>query len=444
MIITKMSLPRRTFLRGAGAAIALPLLEGMVPALSALQKTAAKPVMRLGFFYVPNGMYPGSFRPKGEGKNFEFSPILQPLSPFRDQVLPITGLSNAEAAVGGGGPHTRAHAAFLNGTAPKATEGADIRAATTVDQHAARAMGKDTPLSSLELALEPNSFGICDNGYSCVYVNTYSWSTPTTPVPMENNPRVVFERMFGDGGTPSARRVEMMNDRSILDWVTEDMARLQKRLGPGDRTKIDGYLDAIRDVERRIQKAEAQSMTSAPATLAVQPIGIPDDFEVHAQLMFDLQFLAYQSDVTRVVTFQIAREQSARTYPSIGVAESHHNVSHHNNQPDNIAKNTKINAYHMSLFASLVEKMRATQDGDGTLLDHSMLLYGSGFGDGNVHMPRNMNVVMVGGGCGQLKGGRHLAAPVDTPMMNLGLALLDKVGVNLDKLGDSTGRLADI
>jgi hypothetical protein len=443
MIITKISLPRRTFLRGMGASIALPLLDGMVPALSAISKTAANPVQRLGFFYVPNGMYPGSFHPVGQGKNFELSPILTPLAPYRDQMIAITGLSNAEAAIGGGGPHTRAHAVFLNGTAPKATEGADIQAGTTIDQYAARVIGADTPLPSLELALEPNSFGICDNGYSCVYVNTFSWRTPTTPVPMENNPRVVFERMFGDGGTPAVRLAEMKNDRSILDWVTDDLTRLQRRLGAGDRARIDGYLDAVRDVEKRIQRTETQSLNS-PTKLATQPIGIPDDFEVHAKLMFDLQFLAYQADVTRVATFQIAREQSARTYPSIGVAESHHNVSHHNNQPDNIAKNTKINTYHMSLFAGLVEKMRATPDGDGTLLDHAMLLYGSGFGDGNVHMPRNMNVVMVGGGCGQLQGGRHLAAPMDTPMMNLGLSLLDKVGVHLDKLGDSTGRLADI
>ena len=442
MFLTKMSLPRRTFLRGAGATLALPLLDAMVPAATALAQSAAAPAMRLGFTYVPNGMHPASFHPKGVGKDFAFSPILTPLAPFRDRVTVITGLSNALAGVGAGGPHTRVHAAFLNGVAPKLTEGADIEAATTIDQYAARKIGADTPLQSLELALEPGSFGTCDNGYSCTYVNTFAWKTPTTPLPMENNPRVVFERLFGDGGTASARLSQMQEDRSILDWVTADVARLQRRLGPSDRSAVDEYLQAVRDVERRIQKTEQHNERS-PAT-AEQPVGIPDSFDEHAKLMFDMQFLAYQADVTRVVTFQIAREQSVRAYPEIGVAESHHGVSHHSNQPDKIALNNKINSYHLSLFGGLVEKMRATRDGDGTLLDHAMLLYGSGFGDGNVHMPNNMNLVLVGGGCGRLEGGRHLQYPLDTPMMNLGLSLLDKVGVELDHLADSTGRLKDL
>ena len=443
MFLTKTALPRRTFLRGAGAALALPLLDAMVPAASALARTDAAPAMRLGFFYVPNGMHPGSFHPKGVGRDFELSPILAPLAPFRDQVTVITGLSNNLVALGGGGPHTRAHAAFLNGTSPKLTEGADIESATTVDQYAARKIGTDTPLQSLELSLEPSSYGTCDNGYSCVYVNTFSWRTPTTPLPMENNPRVVFERLFGDGGSAVAQLSQMRKDRSILDWVTADMARLQTRLGPGDRVTVEEYLQAVRDVERRIQKTEKHNEMS-PAPTATQPVGIPDKFDEHAKLMFDLQFLAYQTDVTRVVSLQVAREQSARTYPDIGVAESHHNVSHHNNQPEKIALNNKINIYHLSLFAGLLEKMRATRDGDGSLLDHTMFLYGSGFGDGSVHSPTNMNLVLVGGGCGQLKGGRHLSYKMDTPTMNLGLSLLDKVGVELDHMADSTGRLTDL
>jgi hypothetical protein len=442
MFLTKMALPRRTFLRGAGAAVSLPLLDAMVPAATALAQTAAAPAMRLGFFYVPNGMHPASFHPKAVGTNFELSRILTPLAPFRDQLTVITGLSNAQAALGAGGPHTRVHAAFLNGTAPKLTEGADIEAATTIDQYAARAIGKETPLQSLELSLEPSSFGTCDNGYSCVYVNTFSWRTPTTPLPMENNPRLVFERLFGDGGTAAARLAEMRKDRSILDWVTADIARLQTRLGPSDRVAVDGYLQAVRDIERRIQKTEQRNAMST--TAAVQPVGIPDAFDEHAKLMFDMQFLAYQADVTRVVSFQIAREQSARAYPEIGVPESHHSVSHHNNNPEKIDFNNKINSYHLSLFGGLVDKMRATRDGDGSLLDHTMLLYGSGFGDGNSHTPNNMNIALLGGGCGQLKGGRHLQYPIDTPMMNLGLTLLDKVGVNLDRLADSTGRLSDL
>jgi hypothetical protein len=442
MIVTKRFLPRRTFLRGMGVSVALPLLDAMVPALSAQAKTAAKPVQRLAFYYAPNGLYHPDFRPTGGETDFQLSRILSPLAAARDQMVVVTGLSNTEAQYGSSGPHTRAHVAYLNGTAPKRTEGADILSATTMDQHAAKVLGQETPLTSLELALEPSSGGSCDQGYSCVYLNTFSWRTPTTPLPMEQNPRVVFERLFGDGGSAVAQLAQMREDRSILDWVTGDMAQLQKQLGPADRLMVTEYLEAVREVERRIQKVEQHNRNSPVS--AVQPLGIPDAFDDHARLMLDLQFLSYQADITRVVAFQIAREQSVRTYPWIGVGESHHNVSHHSLDPEKIAMNTKINTYHMSLFAGFVEKMRNTPDGDGSLLDHSMLLYGCGFGDGSLHIPRNMPIVIMGSGCGQLKGGRHLDYPMDTPFMNLGLSLLDKVGVHLDKLGDSTGRLVGL
>lgn len=442
MFITRMSLPRRTFLRGMGATVALPLLDSMVPALSALAKTAAAPAPRVAFFYASNGMYMPHWVPTGVGTTFEMSKILAPLAPFRDRMVVVSGLDNAVANNGGSGQHTRAQAVFLTGVMPKRTEGADIQAGTSVDQHAAKAMGTETPLTSLELALEPSSSGNCDNGYSCAYVNTFSWRTPTTPMPMENNPRVVFERLFGDGGTASARAVQMRRDRSILDSVTADMARLEKRLAPADRATVTDYLEAVREVERRIQAAEKQSGAS-PVALD-QPLGVPDSFDEHARLMIELQFLAYRADITRVVSFQISREQSARTYPWIGVAEAHHDVSHHNNSPERIAQNDKINTYHLSLAAGLVEKMSTTPDGDGSLLDHSMIVYGSGFGDGSLHMPRNLPVVVVGGGCGQLRGGRHIAAPAGTPFMNLGLALLGKVGAHVDRIGDSTGPLAEL
>jgi hypothetical protein len=446
MIVTKMSLPRRTFLRGLGATVGLPLLGAMVPAFTALAQTAAKPVRRLAFFYVPNGIQLVNWHPKTEGAHFDITPILSPLAPFRDQLVVVSGLANSQADPldVGSGSHARAAGVWLNGVRPKRTESADIHAGTTVDQFAARELGKDTPLSSLQLALEPSFVvGNCEGGYSCAYVNTMSWQTPTMPLPMDTNPHAVFERLFGDGSSGTARLAQMRNDRSILDSVMEDMVRLQRHLGPRDRTTVDEYLGAVRDVERRLQKtANRTDPLSAPATDA--PLGIPDSFDDHAKLLLDLQLLAYQADITRVVTFQIARELSVRSYPEVGVMEAHHDISHYANNPEKMAKNTKINTYHMGLFAHLVEKMHSTLDGDGSLLDHSMMLYGSGMGDGNLHRHHDLPLVVVGGGCGQLKGGRHMRYPNDTPMMNLGLSLLDKVGVELETIGDSTGRLADL
>lgn len=446
MIVTKKALSRRTVLRGAGVALALPLLDAMVPALSAISKTAAKPTLRLGFVYVPNGVHLKTWIPQTVGRNIDLPATLKPLEGVRDHLVVVSGLANVSADIGekGGGPHTRAHAVWLCGVPPKLTEGADLRAGTTIDQYAAEVLGRDTALRSLEMALEPNFMvGNCDNGYSCTYINTFSWRTPTSPNPMETNPRLVFERLFGYAGDGDARAGELRKDRSILDWVARDVARVNRTLGPGDRRVFDEYLDAVREVEQRIQRAERQAIDSELPTVE-QPRGIPDDFDEHARLMFELNFLAYRADITRVVSFQLAREQSGRSYPAIGVPEGHHDISHAGSDPGMQVKNTKINTYHMSLFAGLVERMRTTQDGDGTLLDHAMLLYGGGMGDGSVHSPHALPVALVGGGCGQLEGGRHLQAVHDTPMMNLGLSLLDKAGVTLERIGDSTGRLSEL
>jgi hypothetical protein len=441
MIVTKLSLPRRTFLRGLGASLGLPLLEAMVPAFTAVARTAAKGVPRLAFFYVPNGIQLVNFHPKTEGRNFDVTPILGPLAAYRDRMVVVSGLANstADPLDVGSGSHARASAVWLNGVRPKRTEGADFQAGTTIDQFAARVLGRETPLSSLQLALEPSFVvGNCEGGYSCAYVNTMSWQTPTMPLPMETNPHAVFERLFGDGSGGRARLEQMRKDRSILDAVREDMVRLQRVLGPRDRTTVTEYLDSVRDVEQRLQKTAQRTDPASEAALDA-PLGIPDSFDEHARLLLDLQFLAYQADITRVVTFQIARELSVRSYPDIGVAEAHHDVSHHR-----MVKNTKINTYHMSLFAHLVEKMQATPDGDGTLLDHAMLLYGSGMGDGDLHRHHDLPLVLVGGGCGRLEGGRHMKYPIDTPMMNLGLSMLDKVDVEIDRIGDSTGRLVGL
>ena len=451
MIITKTCLPRRTFLRGMGATLALPLLDSMVPALSATAKTAANPVRRLGFIYFPHGSVtwvPGdgnTWTPPGEGGHLnELSPILRTLEPVKDQLLVLTNMEHKNAqgnGTDGNAEHTRSNASWLSAARPKMTEGADVRLATTVDQIAAKQICRDTRLPSLELTLE-NSFlvGNCDNGYNCVYVNSLSWSSPTTPLPMENNPRMVFERLFGEGGTVDQRRAEMRKDRSILDSVTEDMSRLLRTLGAGDRTRVSQYVDAVREVERRIQQAEAQASESTLA-LPDRPVGIPETYDEHAKLLFDLLVLTYQADLTRVFSMQLGREQSARTFPWIGVNEGHHGVSHHQDKPEKIAAIAKINAYHIELLSYFVEKMAATPDGDGSLLDHSMVLHGSGMCNGNLHNHKNLPLVLVGGGSGQLHGGRHIKYKELTPMANLLLGLLDKAGVPADSFGDSTDRV---
>ena len=444
MIITKMSLPRRTFLRGAGAALALPLLDAMVPAATALARTAARPTKRLGFIYIPNGANMSQWTPTADGP-LELSPILSPLAPVKDHVVIPTGLAHrqAEAWGDGNGEHSRASGVWLNGVHPKRTEGADVRAGTTADQIAAARLGQETPLPSLEISLE-NSYvvGNCDNGYSCVYTNTIAWRTPTTPLPMEHNPRVVFERLFGEGGTSAERAARLREDRSILDAVRDDMARLEKRLGAGDRRRAHQYLDAVREIERRIQRVEAQAGDGdLPENLA-RPVGIPDSFTEHARLMFDLQRLAFQADVTRVFTYLIGREQTAQSYPEVGVPDAHHSVSHHQLDPGRLEQYAKINTYHVDILSGFLQSLQATEDGDGSLLDQSLILYGGGISDGDQHSHIDLPLILAGGGAGQLKGGRHVRYPSDTPMTNLLLAMLDKAGVvEPEQLGDSTGRL---
>ena len=446
--VTKKALSRREALRGMGAMVALPFLDSMVPAMTPLAGTAAAPAIpRLGFVYAPNGMFLPNFHPAGPGgSDYVMTPILSPLEAYREQMVVVTGLSNRGIVSPneGGGVHTRAHGGWLSGVLPKRTEGADIRAGKTVDQYAADVLGADTSLRSLELTTESNfSVGNCENGYSCTYQNATSWRTPTTPLPHERDPRVVFQRLFGDGGSVEARMAQMRTDRSILDSVMESINQLERRLGQSDRAAVDEYLNAVREIERRIQRAEENSATT-PLPTADQPAGVPDEYDEHVEILFEMLALAYQADVTRVSCFQMARELSGRTYPEIGVPEAHHSVSHHQLNPHNIEQYTKINTHHVSLFSKLIERMHNTPDGDGTLLDHTIMLYGTGMGDGDHHTPYNLPVILVGGGCGTLAGGRHMKYEMDTPFMNLGLTLLDKVGVHLDGIADSTGRLTDL
>jgi len=442
MFITKKALPRRTFLRGVGVTLALPLLDSMVPALSALGTTAANPVRRLGFVYIPMGSAPAYWTPKGEGQITELSPILNSLTPYLDQLTVISNLEHKNAYSTGN--HATANCTFLSGTRAKLTDGSDYQMGITVDQIAAKHISHDTQLPSLELATDFNYVvGNCDNGYACVYMNALSWSAPTSPLPAEANPRVVFERMFGDGGTLAERRTEMTKNGSILDWVMGDMAGLQRKLGPGDRTKVSEYLESVREIERRIQMAEKQNGSTLPEDLE-RPIGAPAEWEDHVKMMFDLQVLALQADITRVITFQVAREVSTRTYPQIGVPEAHHPTSHHQNDPEKIAKLAKINAYHASMFAYFLGKLKATPDGDGSLLDHTLYLYGSGMGNPNVHDHINLPIIVAGGAAGKMRGGRHIRYDDSQPLANLHLTLLDKVGVKLDSFADSQGKMDDL
>ena len=443
MLITKLALPRRAVLRGLGATLALPLLDAMVPALSALARTPASGAPRLGFIYVPNGAVMDKWKPTGVGKDFEFSQLLSPLAPFRSQVNVLSGLAQMEARSydDGAGDHSRGTAAWLSGIHAKRTEGADVQLGVTADQIAATEFGTSTPLASLELALETiDLVGNCDNGYSCAYMNTLSWRSPTTPLPVETNPRKVFRRMFGQGNDARQRFAQLAEERSLLDSVLQDISRLQKTLGPRDTTRLNEYLDAIRDVERRIQKAE-QRTADAELPLIEVPSGVPDTFEEHINLMFDLQVLAYRADITRVITFMVGRELSNRTYPAIDINEAHHSLSHHQNNAEKLTKLVKINTYHIAKLASYLDKLKATPDGDGNLLDRLTLVYGSGLSDGNRHDHSPLPILVVGGGAGRLQGGRHLELAKDTPMTNLLLGILDKAGVRIDKLGDSTKAL---
>ena len=442
-MITKKHLPRRTFLQGlAGATVALPLLDAMIPALTAQTRTAAAPKLRLGFVYVPHGAVLDKWTPIGDGSNFQLNQIMAPLEPFKQQLVIVSGLANkaAESQGDGGGDHARSGPSFLSGVHPKRTEGEDVRAGITIDQIAAQHISQDTPLPSLELGTEDTGLvGVCDVGYSCAYMNSIAWRSPSLPLPMEINPRVIFERLFGDGSNAAERAQRKTEDRSILDSVTREAAQLNSGLGQRDRTIVSEYLDNVREIERRIQKAEKQ--VASQVEVPDSPIGVPESFDEHAKLMFDLQVLAYRAEITRVSTFMLARDLSQRTFPQIGVPEPHHSVSHHGNNPAQIAKLAKINTYHASLMAYFFDKLRATPDGDGNLLDHSMIMYGSSMSNPNEHNHFPLPLLVAGGGAGQLKGGRHLKFPERTPISNLLLAVLDKSGIHMDTLGDSTGKL---
>ncbi len=435
--LTAKSLPRRTILRGLGTSMALPFLDAMFPALSPLARAAVKPVHRFQTFYVPNGMAMEYWSPKGEGSAFELSPILEPLAPFRNQMLVLSGIKANWNYI-----HAGASGSFLTGTTHGGRNEVEIVAEVSMDQLLARRFAKETQVASLELAIDaPANAGACTGNLSCVYTHTLSWRSPTQPLPMEWNPRAVFEKLFGDSGSTERgpREARLRQHKSILDSVTEKLAELKRELGPRDQVKVDEYAEAIRDVERRIQKAEEQTGLELPAM--EQPQGAPPVFKDHLALMLDLQLLAFQSDLTRVISFMIGKEQSARPYPQIGVPEAHHPLSHHDNVPELIAHMSKINRYHTKLFSQYLAKLRATPDGDGSLLDHMTILYGSGISNSTRHSGDNLPLLVVGGGAGRLKGGRHLTYSDKPPMANLLVTLMDKLDVPVERLGGSTGKL---
>ncbi len=442
-MITGHALPRRTFLRGMGTAVALPFLDAMTPAFAA----PATPITRVAFVYTANGVIMSDWTPRHEGARFAFTKTLQPLEPFRDQLLVLSGLAhrNGEALGDGPGDHARAGASWLTGVHPKKTRGADIRNGMSVDQMLAEGIGRSTPLPSLELGLQDvRMVGGCDSGYSCAYSNTIAWNSPTTPLPYETNPRRVFERLFGDGDTtdPAVRATRARQDRSLLDFVLGDAQRLDASLGAGDRRKLSDYLDSVREVERRIQNTEQRDGAELP-TLD-RPDGVPPTFEEHVELMSDLVAIAFQADLTRVVTLMYSREGGNRTYRAIGVPDAHHGLSHHQNDPARMARLQLIDQHHVAMLAHFVEKLRDAQDERGSLLDQSMVVYGSSLSDSNAHTHDNLPTLVVGGGNGAFRGGRHLRYPDGTPMTNLFLTMLDKLGVQRDQVGDSTGRIAHL
>jgi hypothetical protein len=444
MFVTKKSISRRTVLRGMGATVALPLLDAMIPALA--PAAAAKPLARFGVVYHPNGVIYDQWLPKAAGSNFELSPTLKGLEAFQDQLIVITGLfsDQAEALGDGGGDHSRACGSYLTGVHVKKSD-SNVENAVSVDQIAAKTFERETQLSSLQITADENSLlGSCDLGYSCAYSSTLSWLTPTLPLMAENNPRVLFERMFGssDSTDPRVRASRLQQDRSLLDSVSERVNQLQRQLGAADNRKMNDYLASLRDVERRIQKAEEQSSKELPEV--AQPAGIPADFDSHVRLLYDLQLLAYQADLTRVVTFMYGREQTARPYPQIGIPEPHHPLTHHQQNPEKMEKCAKIQRYHIALFAQHLEKLRNTPDGDGSLLDHTIILYGSGISNSDRHTHGPLPTLLLGGGAGTLKGGRHLVYPEHTPLTNLQLTLLNKLGVPAEKLGDSNGQFKEL
>ncbi len=442
MMITRKSLPRRTLLKGLGAAIALPLLDAMVPAMTAQADTVANAarLRRISYIYMPMGCDISRWTLPGDDLS-ELSPTLSPLAPMRQHV---TAISNMEIRNAYPGTHATSNCSFLSCATAKRTESTDYFLGTTVDQIAAQQIGQQTQLPSLELSMDlMATVGQCDNGYACVYQNNLSWSSPNTPLPSEAHPRTVFETLFGEGGSSAARQAALKKRASLLDGIGQEITRLQNTLGPADREKIGAYLDSVREVERRIQQAEANAKEN-PLPDLDRPMGVPAAYADHAKLMFDLQLLAFQGDITRVTTFQLARETSNRTYPEIGVADPHHPLTHHGNDPEKIAKVAKINQFHVSLFADFLQRLQQTKEGDGTLLDHSLLLYGSGMGDPNVHDHLNLPILVAGGAAGNMQGNRHIRFSEPTPMANLHLTLLNKVGVQLDSFADSTRQMDEL
>ena len=444
MFVTRKAISRRTVLRGMGTTIALPLLDAMVPSFAAA--AATKPVRRFGVVYHPNGVIYDQWLPQGTGSAFDLSPTLKGLEPFKDKLIVITGLfsDQAEALGDGGGDHSRACGSYLTGVHVKKSD-TNVENAVSMDQIAAKSFERETQLSSLQMTVDENSLlGSCDLGYSCAYSATLSWLTPTLPLMAENNPRVLFERMFGssDSTDPKVREARLRRDHSLLDSVNDRVHQLQRQLGAADNRKMNDYLASLRDVERRIQKAEEQSSKELPEV--TRPAGVPANFEDHVRLLYDLQLLAFQSDLTRVITFMYGREQTGTPYPQIGVPEPHHPLTHHQNNPDKMAKCAKIQRYHIGLFAEYLDKLRKTPDGDGSLLDHVILLYGAGISNSDRHTHGPLPAFLAGGGAGTLKGGRHLVYPEHTPLTNLQLTLLNKLGIPAEHLGDSSGQFKEL
>jgi hypothetical protein len=437
MVITKLALPRRTFIRGMGATIALPFLDAMVPAMRAQAKTA----LRFTAIYCGNGAHMPDWTPSTEGAGFELSPSLTALAPYKNRLAVFTGLDNYQATDQGdvGGQHPRAAPAFMSCAHPKQTEGADVQAGITIDQMIAQKICRDTKLPSLEVSVDRNDVvGACDHGYACAYMNSMSWSSPTTPLPSETNPRFVFERMFGIGATAEERVARAREDRSILDGLQAEIANLSRRLGARDRTKLGEYFDAVRDVENRIARAES---TNSDFSVPEQPVGVPETFKEYVELMFDLQLLAFQADITRVSTLMMARENVNRSYPEIGLPEAHHGISHHGNNPEKMKNYAKLNAYHVEMLSYYIKKLDSIKDGDGTMLDHTAVLFGSGMSDGNVHNNYNVPAIVVGGKTAGIKGDRHTKLPKGTPLANLMLGLTDRYGVEVQRFGDSTAEI---
>ena len=443
MFITKKHLPRRTFLRGMGVSLALPLLDSMVPARTLLAQTAAKPLPRLGFVYVPHGAIMNQWTPDKVGAGFDFKSILQPLEEHRNYLNVITGLGHKAADTTA--VHSLSPTTWLSGVRPKATQGVDAFAGVTADQIAAMAIGQDSPLPSMEIATEDHSglIGSCDRDYGCIYMNTLSWRTPETPLPMEINPRKVFERMFGSGGNAKERLARLEEDRSILDVLRGEASSLQAQLGASDRSTLTQYLDNVREIERRIQRAES-SQGDEDLSLPTRPSGVPFDYQEHIKIMFELMALSYQANITRVITFMVSREVSNRTYPQVGVTDGHHAISHHQNRAESMEKNVRIQTFNVTQFKGFLDRLKNTPDGDGSLLDHSLILYGSNMSNSNAHDHFPLPNVLAGSAYGKVKGDRHLRYDDHTPMANLLLTMLDRVGVKEEKLGDSTGMFTDL